>query len=105
MADQTQTIQNPAVDEIQEKYYHRLAGATFLKAVCDAAGLGQVTRADREEAEEWLLSESGRFFCELIGFDHQVVSSWVQAGCPSDQVRLVDKRFGLAPQASFRNGN
>lgn len=75
-----------------EHGYYRLAAAVIVKAVQDAAGLGNVSEYDQAAAAGWLISDAGVMFCELTGFDHRAVSTWVRAGCPADPILAADKR-------------
>lgn len=72
--------------------YKRLAAAVIVKAVQDAAGMGNVSEYDQAAAAGWLMSDAGVMFCELTGFDHRAVSTWVRAGCPAAPILAADKR-------------
>jgi hypothetical protein len=86
---------NTCGEDAMKENVLNMTRALVLKAILDAAGVGHVTREDQAEATVWLLGEDAVFFCDLLGYDHQVLIVWVKAGCPAAALLLADRRMKI----------
>lgn len=70
--------------------WHRLASAVILQAVCD-------TSKGDPEAEDWLMSDDCRRYCEYTGLDHRKIAGWVKDGkhLSIRLIRYVEPKIGL----------